>query len=127
MQSLPSVRGFCRCLVYPQLYTLLETSAIVVMLTQTTAANARGQKPTTSRPPAPQVEQKSPSGPAPATAPQLTRPDVEAWLDGYLPYALQRGDIAGAMVVVVKDGAILLEKGYGYANVAKREEVDPRR
>ena len=34
-----------------------------------------------------------------------------------MPYALQRGDIAGAVVVVVKDGQVLLQKGYGYADV----------
>ncbi len=34
------------------------------------------------------------------------------------------GDVAGA-VVVVKDGEILLEKGYGYSDVAARNPVDP--
>lgn len=57
----------------------------------------------------------------------LTRPDVEAWLDGYMPYALQTGDIAGAVVVVVKDGQVLLQKGYGYADLAKRTPVDPEK
>jgi hypothetical protein len=28
----------------------------------------------------------------------LTKEDAEAWLDGFMPYALQRGDIAGAVV-----------------------------
>ena len=55
----------------------------------------------------------------------LNRADVEAWLDGFMPYALERGDIAGAVVVVVKDGQVLLQKGYGYADVAKRTPVDP--
>jgi CubicO group peptidase (beta-lactamase class C family) len=55
----------------------------------------------------------------------LTHQDLEAWLDGYLPYALQRGDVAGAAVVVVKDGAVLLRKGYGYADVAARKPFDP--
>ncbi len=57
----------------------------------------------------------------------LTKADLEPWLDGFLPYALQRSDVAGAVVVVVKDGAILLEKGYGYADVAERKPVDPER
>ncbi|HEX3233923.1 MAG TPA: serine hydrolase [Gemmatimonadales bacterium] len=87
---------------------------------------ASAQKPT-ARPPAPSIEREAPVGAPVPVAPQLTRADVEAWLDGYLPYALQRGDIAGAVVVVVKDGAILLEKGYGYADVAKHREVDPQR
>ncbi|PYK61934.1 MAG: serine hydrolase [Verrucomicrobia bacterium] len=57
----------------------------------------------------------------------LTKIDAEAWLDGFLPYALQRGDVAGAVVVVVKDGAALLQKGYGYSDVGERKPVDPER
>jgi CubicO group peptidase (beta-lactamase class C family) len=64
---------------------------------------------------------------AAAPTPALTRADVEAWLDGYFPYALARGDIAGAVVVVVKDGQVLVQKGFGYADVAKRAPVDPER
>lgn len=60
-----------------------------------------------------------------AAVPGLTRADVEAWLDGYLPYALDNGDIAGAVVVVVKDGQVLLQKGYGYSDIEKRTPVDP--
>ncbi|MEX2150454.1 MAG: serine hydrolase domain-containing protein [Steroidobacteraceae bacterium] len=58
-------------------------------------------------------------------APQLTRSDLEAWLDGFMPFAIDRGDIPGAVVVVVKDGAVLLHKGYGYADVEKKKPVDP--
>ncbi len=57
----------------------------------------------------------------------LTKADAEAWLDGLLPYALQTGDVAGAVVVVVKDGAVLLQKGYGYSDVAARKTIDPER
>src|SRR5690606_5309613 len=67
------------------------------------------------------AEQSAPSTPA------LTRPDVEAWLDGFLNYELQRGDIAGAVVVIVKDDEVLLQKGYGYADVENRRPVDPER
>src|SRR5690606_5707695 len=58
-------------------------------------------------------------------APVLQRADVEAWLDGFLPYARATGDIAGAVVVVVKDGQVLLQKGCGYADLAERTPVDP--
>jgi CubicO group peptidase (beta-lactamase class C family) len=63
----------------------------------------------------------------PAPAAELTRTDVEAWLDGYLPYAIGSGDIAGGVVVVVKGGEIIAEKGYGYADVASKRPVDPQR
>ena len=61
----------------------------------------------------------------PAGTPALTREDVGAWLDGFMPYALANGDIAGAVVVVVKDGQVLVQKGYGYADLATRTPVDP--
>ncbi len=59
-------------------------------------------------------------------APPLTAEDVNTWLDGYMPYALHTGDIAGAVVVVVKDGQIVTERGYGYSDVAARAPVDPK-
>ena len=31
---------------------------------------------------------------------ELTQADVDAWLDGFMPYAIDSGDIAGAVVVV---------------------------
>lgn len=55
----------------------------------------------------------------------LTTDDANAWLDGYMPYALHSADIAGAVVVIVKDGAIVTERGYGFSDVAKRAPVDP--
>jgi len=70
---------------------------------------------------------EAPAAAAPPTAPSLTREDLEAWLDGLMPFALGRGNIAGAIVVVVKDGQVLLQKGYGYADVEKRAPVDPER
>ena len=63
--------------------------------------------------------------PAPSGVHQLTKSDANAWLDGYVPYALASGDIAGATVAVVKDGQLLTARGYGYADVAKRTKVDP--
>lgn len=57
--------------------------------------------------------------------PQLTYTDVSTWLDGYMPYALDRGGIVGAVIVIVKDGEILLQRGYGYSDLEKRLPVDP--
>lgn len=62
----------------------------------------------------------------PNRAAQLTKEDVDAWLDGYMPYALATGDLAGAVVAVVKDGQILTERGFGYSDVAKKAPVDPK-
>jgi CubicO group peptidase (beta-lactamase class C family) len=72
--------------------------------------------------PPPQDMANAPEAPA---ASSLTRADVEAWLDGFMGYGLPRGDVAGAIVVIVKDGETLLQKGYGYADVTARKPVDP--
>ncbi|TWI69219.1 CubicO group peptidase (beta-lactamase class C family) [Pseudoduganella lurida] len=73
----------------------------------------------------------APAGPAMVPAPRgkegLTKDDVDSWLDGYMPYALNTGVIPGAVVVVVKDGQILTARGFGYADVEHRTPVDPER
>ncbi|MGI8495981.1 MAG: serine hydrolase domain-containing protein [Gemmatimonadaceae bacterium] len=66
-----------------------------------------------------------PPKPEPGAA-VLSAQDVDAWLDGYMPYALKTGDLAGAVVAVVKDGQILTTRGYGYSDVAKRTPADPK-
>jgi CubicO group peptidase (beta-lactamase class C family) len=63
--------------------------------------------------------------PAPS-AHTLTADDLGAYLDGLIPYAIERGDIGGAEVVVVKDGQVLFERGYGFADVKSRKLVDPK-
>ena len=55
----------------------------------------------------------------------LTQTDADSWLDGFMPYALARGDVAGAVVVIVKDGKVLTQRGFGYADVAAGKPVDP--
>jgi CubicO group peptidase (beta-lactamase class C family) len=74
--------------------------------------------------PAASAQAAGPAGPAAAVP--LTADDLNAWLDGYMPYALQTGDIAGAVVAVVKDGQIVSARGFGYSDVAKRAPVDPK-
>src|SRR5947209_1864844 len=72
----------------------------------------------------------SPALPAAPPLPELTLPhelskaDLESFLDGLIPAQLQSRDIAGAVVSVVKDGQVLLAKGYGYADFAARKPVD---
>jgi CubicO group peptidase (beta-lactamase class C family) len=54
---------------------------------------------------------------------ELTAADVEAFLDGIVPLQLDREDIAGATVAIVKDGKQLFTKGYGYADVKHKQPV----
>jgi CubicO group peptidase (beta-lactamase class C family) len=60
-----------------------------------------------------------------SAAPALEKADLDPWLDGFMSNALRVNEVEGAVVVVVKDGKILTQKGYGYANAAKRIPVDP--
>ena len=94
------------------------------------AIPAAGQSPTQLSPtksnqallPAPAVPATSATG---ATTHDLTKSDVDAWLDGYMPYALKAGGIPGAVVVVVKDGQPLTMRGFGYSDLKTQKPVDP--
>ncbi|WP_158206796.1 serine hydrolase domain-containing protein [Pseudoduganella flava] len=75
--------------------------------------------------PAPARKPEEQAAPPAVTTHALEAGDLEAWLDGLVPYALKTGDIAGLSLVVVKDGKVLLQKGYGYADVAAKVKMDP--
>lgn len=62
----------------------------------------------------------------PPTRHPLEQADLEAFFDGIVPLQLERGDIAGASVLVMRDGAVLLEKGYGSRDLRSGAPVDPR-
>ena len=62
---------------------------------------------------------------APIPAHPLDQADLTAFFDGIVPLQLERSDIAGASALVMKDGNVLLEKGYGYADVKSKKPVDP--
>lgn len=61
-----------------------------------------------------------------AIGPQDTK-EVEQFADGFFEQPEIKESLAGAALVVVKDGKVLLKKGYGYADVDKKVPVDPDR
>ncbi len=61
---------------------------------------------------------------APVQSHPLDQADLTAFFDGILPLQLERSDIAGASVLVMKDGNTLLAKGYGYADMKSKKPVD---
>jgi CubicO group peptidase (beta-lactamase class C family) len=65
------------------------------------------------------------AGDAAPKAHELTTEDLGAFLDGFMPQQIEHADIAGAVVVVVKDGKLVFSKGYGYADVAKKVQISP--
>ncbi|MGC4814974.1 serine hydrolase domain-containing protein [Micromonospora sp. DT228] len=85
--------------------------ATAVVIAVSTAGCGAGQSA-----PAPPVD--APAAPAAANgaASALTDVDVNAWLDGLLPAALDRTGIAGATVAVVHNGRIVTTRGYGHAD-----------
>src|SRR6266850_715418 len=99
--------------------TLVLASSLCVPLTcgqspASTAAVAKAKaEPATSEP---QVAAK---------APELAAADLEIFLDGLMPLQLERADIAGAVVAIVKDGKLLFAKGYGYCDYEKKVPVSP--
>lgn len=56
---------------------------------------------------------------------KLTAADIETFLEGVMPLQLEREDIAGAVISVVKDGEMIFARGYGYADVKNRKPVSP--
>jgi CubicO group peptidase (beta-lactamase class C family) len=64
-----------------------------------------------------------PSSPGAPADPKV----VEAFLDQFFKTKMEEFHCPGATVVVVKDGRILLAKGYGYGDVSTRTPVDPEK
>ena len=92
-----------------------------LVLVSVSAQTRKEMAPSTAaKTPAPAEKQLVPAGSSPH---ELTATDLEAFLDGMMPSQLQREDIAGAVISVVKDGKVIFAKGYGYSDVEKRTPV----
>ncbi len=90
------------------------------------AIPASGQSPTQLQPTKTQSAVLPAAVPtAGTTAHELTKADVDSWLDGFMPYSLRAGAIPGAVVVVVKDGQPLTMRGFGYSDLKTEKPVDP--
>ncbi|MEO7691922.1 MAG: serine hydrolase domain-containing protein [Sphingomonas sp.] len=101
----------------------------IAMIIAALAMPVTAQSPSALQPVPPLAPAKGAPAPLPATgapgARDLSAADVDAWLDGFMPYGLETGAIAGAVVVVVKDGKVLTQRGYGYSDVKAQKPVDP--
>ena len=83
-----------------------------------------GQVPNSPLAPKKAVSQSPPTSElSPNSNHEMTAADVESFLDGIVPLQLSQTDIAGATVSIVKDGKLLFAKGYGYADVQKKQSV----
>jgi CubicO group peptidase (beta-lactamase class C family) len=99
-------------------------ACILAVLTSVHASPGQTSKETTpsaaAKPPATVETKLVPAAPAKR---ELTGTDLEAFLDGLMPLQIQRENVAGAVVAVVKDGKLIFAKGYGFSDVDKRTPV----
>jgi len=90
-------------------------------------AFAQGPKPT---PAASAAKEAAKAAPATAAASgqghELSATDLEAFFDGFLPQQIEKADVAGAVIAVVKDGKPIFEKGYGYSDVEGKKPISPQ-
>src|SRR5881409_3574079 len=75
--------------------------------------------------PSPPPAQVPAVSPETSPGPELTKADFDTFLDALIPSQLRNRNIAGAVVSVVKDGQVLFQKGYGYADVEAERPVLP--
>jgi CubicO group peptidase (beta-lactamase class C family) len=99
---------------------------LAMVICSSTSLLAQSPQPAVARQPAPAAVAAKSSDTAPAGgAHALDKADIEAFFDGIIPLQLERSDVAGATVLVMKDGKELLKKGYGFADISKKKPVDP--
>lgn len=90
--------------------------AVLLLIAVTLSVLGRGMLGHSAEPAIP------PSVSTPAAQEELSAEDVNAWLDGQIPTALERTGIPGAVVSVVHDGQIIAARGYGYADTGGSEQ-----
>jgi CubicO group peptidase (beta-lactamase class C family) len=104
-----------------QFAALIVANAIAISV-----ASAQGPAPSPLiSAPSPQPTNVPVVAPQPGQRPELTKADFETFLDALIPSQLRNRNIAGAVVSVVKDGQVLFQKGYGYADVEEKKSVLP--
>jgi CubicO group peptidase (beta-lactamase class C family) len=99
---------------------LLSLSLLLLGAAGASSQHEARQPKTHPRQPESAAAQASAAGPH-----ELTPADVSAFLDGIVPLEIERGDIAGAVVTIVKGGEIFLARGYGYSDFEKKKPVSP--
>src|SRR5207248_4994644 len=100
--------------------------SLVLALCCASVALAQGpaQAPLTPKP-TPPTTTIAPVAAQPHPPAQMTPADLEAFFDGLIPLQIQRDDIAGVVVCVVRDGQVLFAKGYGYKDAEHKIPVTP--
>ncbi len=95
----------------------------LMLVCWTGMAAQRPQRPASLPPQGPPQTPSAGEAKAKETPHEMTEADIEAFLDGFLPMQLERENVAGAVVSVVRDGKVLFAKGYGYSDADKKKPV----
>lgn len=103
----------------------MRKSAAFIIIVLIIFSSVWGQVPVLPTGPNPQGDMRLPADNTRPGAHEMTAADVEAFLEGLVPQQLERENIAGATISVVKDGKLLFAKGYGYSDVANKKPVSP--
>ncbi len=107
-----------------RLRVLLVSLALCILL-PARAVPPQAPAPAKTAAPAATTETKPSPVTSLPTAHPLEKADLEAFFDGLVPLQMERSDVAGATILVMKDGKEILKKGYGYSDVKKKSPVDP--
>jgi CubicO group peptidase (beta-lactamase class C family) len=108
--------------------SLVSTLVLAAQAPQAIGPQSVQSAKTAEKSSAPEITQLAGSKPSPANPQgghELTAADLESFFDGVVPMQLERSDVAGASVLVMKDGQVLLQKGYGVADEKTKKAVDP--
>jgi CubicO group peptidase (beta-lactamase class C family) len=90
-----------------------------LLMTTLIAAGGSGDSRHVPRQPPAVASSAAPS----SMSPVLDGADLTSFLDGMVPIQIEQQDIAGVVIVVVKDAKVLFAKGYGYADEKKKAPV----
>ena len=115
----------CLPLHFIRRHFIRSTANLLLLGIAVLSARAQVSPAPTNPTPTSSSEHAAPSPLTSASTHPLGSADLQSFFDGIFPLQLQRSDIAGASVLVMQDGKVLLQKGYGYANVKTKKPVDP--
>ena len=108
---------------WARFFFLLCSACLLAAFPAHVAGGAQdSKKPVTKQEPAAPSQSQNAATATSATH-ELNAADLEPFLDGLMPAQLERENIAGAVISVVKDGKLIFAKGYGYADMEKRKPV----
>jgi CubicO group peptidase (beta-lactamase class C family) len=68
-----------------------------------------------------------PRGPVARVGGLIDSAELASFVDPLITAQLAKENIPGAVFLLVQDGKVLYQRGYGFANVARRQRVDPEK